>query len=233
MPQKRGYPRDHKELFSEHILNHAHSVVTLDRDALTGYTIGIDAQPGRPDTFTTADILPLLPPGAQWIQAGGWHSYIGQQFSAQGKNWLAIGLAAAVQTRKQGAYATLQGAIFRTRTEVAPLLCRLADELDPGKTLVAAGYGVLRAPSQESGRHRPWEAHVLRCAARRYERERAFHFRTVLLSEDEMQLFPSGIPTKFLVVTVPKILATFSRQARARLALAQPIGGCLPAVLCI
>lgn len=229
--------------------------VNVGRDEQDGYTVNVELAGGElAPRLTRADVIALLPAGSSWLPAVGWHSYFGIPFGFEGRTWLAVGAEVVNRHASRGAYVSFCAFVFAFERPPVRQLARFAEELNaarpaperdrPGRT--RAGHlraplklldegkrwlglhdrRVIRAKSATPAEHARVEAHILREAAEAYARGELLLFRTLALSENQLERHEPprrGKKTvarlqihyyKYLAATVPAISDAFSSRAK-------------------
>jgi hypothetical protein len=165
--------------------------MTLDRDERDSYNLDVRKLGAYGVDLSREELVDLLPPGSRWWQSIGWHSYFGLPFQRHQRHWLLIGAQAVLSHHKGGAYVVLKSFVFPEEhtKQVSENLLALSRELcsisadlpsadeSPNRIIITD----IAAPAQ----FRQFEAHILFHAAAHYQRDPAFNFRTLILSEDE------------------------------------------------
>jgi hypothetical protein len=206
--------------------------------------------------LTEADVITLLPAGSRWLPAVGWHSYFGIPFRFDNKIWLAAGAEVVNRHQARGAYVSFFAFIFPFHQPPIRQLAELAIELGatlpeqvpvrPANSqrlffehalkfmadgfsrldLLGHSYKVVESSSRTPAEHTKVEAEIIREAAESYSKRELLLFRTLILSENQLERHQSLFSgcqkkktfaklqiryCKYLAATVPTIKSTFKR----------------------
>lgn len=205
-----------RELVEAYLESGAIGRIALNRDPMEGYKISVDWNEEKDCPGPSAtDALALLPSGSAWIEALGWHSFIGIPFVWRDRALLAVGLEEVIPIPDRGA--ALQLVLYVHPLSRAPSeglrqiasglispplrefshydprrLPRIAQEAATALCFLSSSVvpHPIAAASRTPDEHREIEAKILRRAAATYDRGFPLMFRTLILSESE---FPARI----------------------------------------
>jgi len=172
------------------------------------------------------DMFELIPKGSLWASDIGWSRFLGIPFERGGRTWLFLGLEGVLPHSTRGGYPIVHGYVYLLADCALYVdgLLALARELHSTKKLwkpqsTAFLYGTYKSDADCPERHRNAEAFIIRCAVQWYQDDSPLHFRTLLLSEDEMPGLRVMFTNKIIIGHNETVDSSFSWVARKKLAL--------------